>query len=153
MTHLRVTEHFNAPIDRVFELGIDFKRYPEWNVSYSEIKEIKGLPDRVGTKFVAVMKLLGQPIEGTSEILEIEKPHLLKIKATSPLGGFLDYVYKLTPVGTGTDFVLELDYELPVAIVSQITDKSFLEKTVERDLRHTLENFKAFVEVKLPVLV
>ena len=153
MAHIRVTEHFEAPIDRVFELGIDFKRYPEWNVSYTQIKEIKGLPGKVGTKMFSVMKILGRPMEGADEIVEIERPRLLKISGTGTLGGFLKYTTRLTPVGTGTDVVLEMDYELPAAIVSQIADKLFVEKTIERDLRHSMENFKALVEVRLPVLV
>ena len=152
MTLLRQTEHFEAPIDRVFDLGIDFKRYPEWNGFYSEIKEIKGLPDQVGTKILGTMKVLGKPIEGTTEIVEVDKPRLIKFVGTSPQGGSLKSVYKLTPIGMGTELVVEFEYELPVQFY-QLFDRPFVEKTVERELRHTLENFKAFVELKTPVLV
>lgn len=34
MTNVRMTMRFEAPIERVFELGTDYGRYPEWNVSY-----------------------------------------------------------------------------------------------------------------------
>ena len=152
MTLLRVTEHFEAPPERIFELGVDFKRYPEWNVSYTEIKEIVGPPDAVGTKIHSVMKLLGRPIEGWGEIVEIEKPRLMKIVGSSEQGGKMTQIYRLTPVTMGTDFDVEIEYELPAGFLGQIADKLFVERSVERDLRHSLENFKALVEANVAVL-
>ena len=58
----------------------------------------------------------------------------------------------MTPIGTGTEVVLEVDYELPAGIFGKVADKLFIERAVERDLRHSIENFKAFIEVKEPVL-
>jgi uncharacterized membrane protein len=152
MTQLRMMQHFEAPIERVFELGIDFKRYPEWNTFYSEVSEIKGPPDQIGTKIFDTMKILGKPIEGTTEIVEIEKPRFIKLVGTSPQGGSLKALYKLTPVGMGTDLVVEFEYELPTQFYT-LFERPFVEQAVERELRHTLENFKAFVELKTPVLV
>lgn len=153
MRHLRFTEHFDAPIDRVFELGSDFKRYPEWNVNYTQIKEVTGPPDKVGTKIVGVMKVLGRQMEGSGEIVEVDRPRLLKISGTGPEGGTVVTTYRLTPAGTGTDLEAEFDYELPAGILGQIADKLFMERAVERDLRHSMENFKALLEtqVALPV--
>ena len=54
MTTVKLTMHFDAPIERVFELGTDFKRYPEWNTAYSEIKEVIGPPDKLGTRILGV---------------------------------------------------------------------------------------------------
>ena len=48
---------------------------------------------------------------------------------------------------------MEIDYELPAGLLGQIADKLFVERTIERDLRHSIESFKALVEVKTPVLV
>jgi uncharacterized membrane protein len=152
MTHLRTTAHYEAPIERVFALGTDFARYPEWNVTYTEIKEIVGPPDKVGTRIHAVMRFLGRTMEGWGELVEIEPPRMFRLSGTSGEGGKLDVVYRLTPVGTGTEFVVEADYELPAGIVGKIADKLFIERAVERDIRHSTENFRAFVEVKEPVL-
>jgi uncharacterized membrane protein len=153
MKQLRMTAQFDAPIERVFQLGTDFKRYPEWNVSYTEVKEVTGPPDQVGTKVYAVMQILGRKMEGWGEIVEIDPPRLLKIAGSSTQGGTVTTTYRFTPVGSGTDVVLEADYELPAGILGQIADKLFLEKAIERNVRHSLENFKALVETKQPVLV
>jgi uncharacterized membrane protein len=152
MAHVQIKEHFEAPIDRVFELSTDFKRYPEWNVSYPEVREVTG-PIAVGTKIHAVTKVLGRSLEGWTEIVEVEPPRYLKTKGTSLQGGYLNVEYRLTPAGTGTDFAVEIEYELPAGILGQVFDHLFVERTIERDLRHSIENFKALVEARQPVLV
>ena len=153
MTHLRLIEQYEAPIERVFALGTDFARYPEWNVTYTEVKEIVGPPNQLGTKIYVVMRLLGQTMEGWGEIVEIDPPKLIHTSGTSTQGGNLEYVLRLTPIEKGTEVVLEVDYELPAGIFGKVADKLFIERAVERDLRHSLENFRAFIEAKEPVLV
>jgi uncharacterized membrane protein len=153
MTHVRLTEHYDAPIERVFDLGTDFSRYPEWNVSYTEIKQVTGPVDKVGTKVHAVMKLLGRSMDGWSEIVEVDRPKLLKMVGSGQEGSKLTVTYHLEPATTGCDQVIEIDYELPAGFLGHIADKLFVEKSVERDLRHSLENFKALVETRQPALV
>jgi uncharacterized membrane protein len=153
MTTVRTTAHYDAPIERVWELGTDFKRYPEWNVSYPEVKEVTGPVDKVGTRILSVTKVLGRRMEGWGEIVEVDKPRFLKTVGSSHEGGKLTIIYRLTPAGEGTDFELESEYELPAGFLGHIADKLFVEKSVERDLRHSMENFKALVETRTPVLV
>ena len=68
MTHLQIKAQYDAPIERVFGLMTDFARYPEWNVTYTEIKEVVGPPDKVGTRIHSVMRFLGRTMEGWGEI-------------------------------------------------------------------------------------
>ncbi|HLA15768.1 MAG TPA: SRPBCC family protein, partial [Candidatus Limnocylindrales bacterium] len=113
-----------------------------------------GPPDVVGTKLHATMKLLGRPIEGWAEVAEVETPRLIKLIGSAKEGGQLTVTNRFIPAGiAGTDVEMEIEYELPASMLGQIADKVFVEKTVERNLRHSLENFKALVEVKEPVLV
>ena len=151
MTTVRAKGHFDAPIDRVFELGSDFARYPEWNTIYSEIKEVTG-PAALGTRVHGVTKVLGRRMEGWGEVVEVDPPRLLKIAGTGLEGGTVSTTYRFTPVGDGTDYEFESEYQLPAGFLGQIADKLFVEKAVERDLRHSLENFKALVEATKPVL-
>lgn len=153
MTHLKMTARYDVPIEKAFELVADYKRYPEWNASFAEIDKVSGPTEQVGTKFHTIMKVFGRRIEGSMEVAEVQKPRLLKLMGTGIEGGKLTMVNRLMPAGTGTDFEIEADYELPASILGQIADKLFVEKTVERDLRHSLENFKALVETKERVLV
>jgi uncharacterized membrane protein len=147
-----MTERFEAPIDRVFDLVIDFPRYPEWNPIYTDMTEVVGPPDQVGTRMHGVMKFLGRRMEGWGEIAEIERPRHLKVVGSSKEGGTLTTIYHLTPVGTATEAEFEAEYELPAGLFGQIADKLFVEKAVERSLKHAIENFKALVETPVPVL-
>ena len=152
MTHIRMSGHYDAPIDRVFELATDFRRYPEWNVSYIEVKDVAGPPRQVGTKITSSMRVLGRVSDGTGEVFEIDPPRLLKMGGTRPDGAKLFSTYRFTPKDSGTDWEFEIEYELPAGIVGQIADKLFVERAVERDVRHSIENFTALVEAKQPVL-
>ncbi|HET9084247.1 MAG TPA: SRPBCC family protein [Candidatus Limnocylindrales bacterium] len=151
MNQLRFTQHFEVPVEQAFELAIDYKRLPEWNVSYVAVDEVTGPPDKVGTKIYAKIRLLGRTMEGWAKIVEIERPRLVRMTGTSTQGGSLTTTYRFTPVGTGSDIEILAEYELP-GMFGQVADKLFVQKAIERDVRHSLENFKAFVEVKTPVL-
>lgn len=153
MTTVRIKEHIDAPIERVFELVTDYARYPDWNPLYVEVKEVRGPVDKVGTRIHAVMRLLGHRMEGWSEIVEIDPPTYVKFEGTSTEGGKLTLIDRLTRAGTGTDVETESEYELPAGFLGHIADKLFVERTVERQLRHAGENFKALAETKTPVLV
>jgi uncharacterized protein YndB with AHSA1/START domain len=153
MTLIRKRFHFDVPIEKVFELGTDFKRYPEWNVSYPVTKEVIGDPRAIGTRIEMTMRLLGREIPTTATIIEIDPPSYLKLTGTSAEGGKSTAIYRLTPVGSGADLEFEFEYELPAGFLGHIADKLFVERAIERDLDHSAENFKALVEARQPVLV
>jgi len=152
MGHIRIRSHYEAPIEHVFELALDVKRTPEWDVSFHEIKNIKGSPDHVGTTFDTVMKVLGRPIEGHMQVTEVERPRLVTMVGSAPGGGKLTWTTRYTPAGTGTDAEMEVDYELPAGFLGEMADKLFAERAIERDMRHSDENFKVLVEAKVPQL-
>ena len=150
MAQVKMTEHLDAPIEQVFDLLIDAKRWPEWMSGGMEIKEIVGPLDRAGTRIHEASRFLGQKFESWSEIVEVERPRLLKLAGESA-GMKFTGTFQLTPAGQGTDVVAESEYELPAGFLGHIADRLFLEKAMERDGRHNLENFKALVEAKVPV--
>ncbi|HTK45517.1 MAG TPA: SRPBCC family protein [Patescibacteria group bacterium] len=152
MTVIHQTTKFDAPIERVFELITDYKRYPEWNVNYVEVLAVEGLPQAPGTRIHAVMKFLDRKLDGWAEVKDVEAPTFIRLSGTSKEGGHLTVSYRLRPIDAATEVEMELDYELPTAPFAKILDRLFLERAVERDVRHSLENFKAFIEARMPVL-
>jgi uncharacterized protein YndB with AHSA1/START domain len=152
MAHVKLTEHIEAPIERVFDLFIDVKRWPEFMPGGGEIKEVTGPLDKVGTRICDVTQFMGRKLESWEEIVEVERPRLLKIRSEG--GGFKGTAtYTLTTVGTGTDLVAESDYEVPAGFLGHVADRLFLEKAMERQMRHAGENMKAFLEAEVPVPV
>jgi uncharacterized membrane protein len=150
MAHVKLTEHVDAPIERVFEMFIDVKRWPEWMPNATEIKEITGPLDKAGTKIRSVSGFLGRKLETRDEIVEAERPRLWKLASEG--GGFKGTAtYRLTSTDQGTDVLVEADYELPAGFLGHVADRLFMEKTMERQMRHAAENLKALIEAEVRV--
>jgi uncharacterized membrane protein len=152
MAHVTLTEHVDAPVERVFEMFIDVGRWPEWMPNATEIKEITGPLDMVGTKIHTVSGFLGRTMESWEEVVEADRPRLWKIR-TEASGMKGTATYRLTPVARGTDVAVEADYELSAGFLGHIADRLFLEKTMERQMRHAGENLKALIEAEVSVPV
>ena len=52
----------------------------------------------------------------------------------------------IEPSGGGTRAAVEVDYQLPAGFLGEVANRLFIERSVERDVRHTLENLKERVE-------
>jgi uncharacterized membrane protein len=151
MGHVRQMSHVDAPPDKVFALTIDATRDPEWNSSVVEVKDVTGLLDRVGASYVAILKLGGRRLETRWEVSKVERPRLLELAATAPGGGHATSTTTFEPAGGGTDMTIEVDYELPGGFVGGVADKLFVERAIERDIKHSIENFKAICEAEVQV--
>jgi uncharacterized protein YndB with AHSA1/START domain len=151
MGHIRQSSHIDASPEQVFALAIDAKRVPEWNASVVETRDVSGPLDRVGASYTAILKLGGRRLEGQWEVSRVEQPGLLEITGTAPGGGRATAINRFEPAAMGTDFSLEVDYELPGGFVGGIADKLFVERAIERDAKHSLENFKAICEAEVHV--
>jgi uncharacterized protein YndB with AHSA1/START domain len=151
MGHIRQSSHIDASREKAFALAIDAKRVPEWNASVVETSDVTGPLDRVGASYTTVLKLGGRRLEGQWEVSRVEQPGLLEITGTAPGGGRATAINRFESAGTGTDFSLELDYELPGGFVGGLADKLFVERAIERDAKHSLENFKAICEAEVQV--
>jgi uncharacterized membrane protein len=145
MGHVRVSEHINAPIDHVWDINASCERLPEWNVSIVEVKDCPDRLDRVGARATTVARILGRKIEGSQETTRADKPHTYALKFSGAGGakGTADITF--TEASGGTDATLEVEYDLPMGLFAGVAEK-LLGGSVERDLRHGMENFKALCE-------
>lgn len=143
--------HVDAPPDRVFELGANAERFPEWQTNLVEVKDVTGKLDHVGAAYTGVMKIAGRRLEARWEVARIEKPSYTELRGSAPGGGRATMITRSEPAGGGSDCTFELDYELPGGFIGDLAFKLFAERSVERDVRHSNENFKAIVEAEVPV--
>ena len=150
MGHLQEQIHVDAPIEAVWDLVTDTQRLVEWQSGLVEVKDSTGKLDRVGAGYSPVFRFAGRKLEGHFEVSRIEKPNLLEFKGTSPGGGKATQTLKLDRAGAGTDVSFEMDYELPGGFFGGIADKLFMERQIERDIKHSNANLKALCEAKVP---
>ena len=146
MGHVRQMIHIDAPPAAAHAFLTDAARIAEWNSSVMEVKDVQGPLDTVGASYTAILKLGGRQLETRWETTRVEGQRLAEFVASSAAGGSATSTTTLEPADRGTDLMLEVDYELPGGFVGGMADKLFVERAIERDIKHSLENVKAICE-------
>jgi len=152
MGHVRLSEHINAPIEHVWEMNASCERLPEWNTNIVEVRDCPGRLDRVGARVTTVARLFGRKIEGTQETTRADKPHTYALKLTGAGGLKASVTITNTEARGGTDGTVDVEYDLPMGMFAGVAEK-LLGGSIERDLRHSMENFKALCEATIPAHV
>ncbi len=149
MGHVRVSDHINAPIQHVWDLQASCERLPEWNVNVVEVKDCPARLDYVGAKATTVGRVMGRKLEGSAETTRADKPYRFEQKFAAPAGGKGSVSITFAEARGGTDATVELEYDLPMGLFAGIAEK-LLGGSIERDLKHSMENFKALCEATVP---
>ena len=145
MNHISLQFHVDAPIESVWELSASCERLAEWNVSFTEVRDCPGRLDRVGARYTAVARVLGRRIEGEWQTTRVEPMRLMEEQGSIPAGGQATIVAQFRPVAGGTDVSIEFDYVLPGGMFAGVLER-LAGSAIERDLRHSNENFKELCE-------
>jgi len=95
---------------------------------------------------------LSRKIEGTQETTKADKPHTYALRLTGAGGARATVEITNKEAGSGTDMTIDIDYRLPTGLFSGIAEK-LLGGRVERDLRHSTDNFKELCEASVPARV
>ena len=151
MGHVHTTIHLDVAPEEAFGLEVDVGRMTEYHTSIVEVKDVHGPLDIVGGSYAAVMKIAGRMYEGRWEVTRVEKPRVLEMAGTVPGGGTATLIHHFAAAAGGTDCTVDMDYELPGGVLGGLANKLFVEGAIERDVRHSMENFKALVEAERPV--
>ena len=152
MGHIRDTFHIDAPLEVCWDIGTDAARQPEWSEGVLEVKDVTGRLDRVGAAYTRVFSIAGRRLEGRFEVVEIEPLHFMKVAGTTAGGGRASYTVRNVADGAGTNGTFEMDYELPGGVIGDLANKLFMERALERQMRHSNENLKALCEAQVPSL-
>lgn len=150
MGHIRETFHVKAPLDVCWDIGTDANRLPEWQEGVVEVKDVTGKLDRIGAGYTSVFQIAGRRLEGRFEVSKVESPRLMELTGTTPGGGRAKFTVRSESAGNGTDTTVEIEYDLPGGVAGTIADKLFMERALERQVRHSNENFTALCESKVP---
>jgi uncharacterized membrane protein len=152
MGHIRFTEHIDAPIDHVWDVNASCERLPEWNVNIVEVKDCEGRLDRVGARVTTVVRVFGRRIEGSQETKTVDKPRAFTLKLVGAGGAKATVNGTYSEARGGTDATVDLEYDLPMGLFAGVAEK-LLGGSIERDIRHSMENFKALCEATVPAHV
>jgi uncharacterized membrane protein len=149
MGHFSESVHIDAPIDHVWDVNADARRMPEWEVTTIEVRDCPERIDRVGATYTSVSRVMGRNMTGTSTTTKVEKPRLLEQAMVLPGGGHATLTVTFAEAGGGTDLTVTIEYELAGGLFAGVA-KKLLAGSIQRDVRHSNENFKALCEATVP---
>ncbi len=139
MGHIHTVAHFDAPVERVFEVAIEVKLLPSYMSSVKDITDIQGLPDKIGTTYRFHSTGLGQTMAGTIEVIDIERPTLFKTLTTYDNGVRVTWTQHMSEAGSGTDEVDDVDYEMPSGAAALLGP--LFRRQVERAMRDSVRPY------------
>jgi uncharacterized protein YndB with AHSA1/START domain len=109
MNVVRVTHHFNASPERVFDAWLDPQTTGKWLFATPTGQMVRvDIDARVGGRFVIVDRRNGEDVEHTGEYLEIDRPRRLvftfAVPKYSPL--FTEVTIEIEASASGSDLTL-----------------------------------------------
>jgi uncharacterized membrane protein len=145
MNHLHDEVRIEAPVDHVWAFYCDTSHWQDWMPRVGHL-EVNGPLDKVGTSYVATMRLMGFEAKTTYKIVEVEPLRLIHEHTDS---GPIDNSMRFEPDGDATRVVLDSDWEMPghlPGFVKNLMTRSW----VERNCHQMLGDFKALAEATVP---
>ncbi len=147
MAHIEKSLTIRAPIDEVYSLARDPRRWQSWWPNLSQGKLVRGQGE-VGTVVEHEYRILGIPIQVTTRVLEDHREGETarwKGAIDGPLDGEQTWSYRSAAGGEATQVTAELDYTIP-GFLGQVADDLVVERIQERAIEHTLANLKLLCE-------
>ncbi len=136
----------HAPPTTVFDLICAPERLPEWNVSVERARRTQ--PDQpicVGSRAIVTGRLLGQPLESETEVVELDQPRVLVTRAIR--GPRLATRFMLDPVAEGSTHVrVDVVGEMPGGMLGERLVEGFL----RRELTASLARLRTLGESECP---
>jgi len=145
MNHLHDEVHVEAPVEHVWAFYCDTSHWEDWMPRVGHL-EVNGPLDKVGTTYVATMRLMGFEAKTTYRIVEVEPLRLIREHSDT---GPMDNSMRFEPDGEATGVVIDSDWEMPghwPGFIKNLVTKGM----VERNTRQMLADFKALAEATVP---
>ncbi len=145
MNHLHDEVRIEAPVEHVWAFYCDTSHWQDWMPRIGHL-EVDGPVDKVGTTYVATMRLMGFEMKTTYKIVEVEPLRLIHEHSDT---GPMDNSMRFEPDGEATRLVFDADWEMPGMLpgfVKDLVSKGW----AERNTHQMLADFKALAEATVP---
>jgi len=135
--------NIKVPVNKVFSYIENPRNEPEFLLSMTDVRDIKGSGE--GTNFKWSYKMAGLKFDGETTIVKSiqDKEIIFKTK-----GGIEStWTYKFEPHKDATSLDLEIDYKVPVPVLGKLAEK-LIHKRNERESDMALKIVKENLEEK-----
>lgn len=147
MQHFEHKIHIDAPVQHVWDFYFDTSHWQDWMPRVSHPEDFSGPLDKVGTTYVGVVRMMGHEFRSTYKVLKVVPLTLYHEQGDI---GPMDNRMWFEPEGDGTLLTIEIDYETP-GHLPQVMQNLMSLRSMERQTRQMLADFKAMVEAAVPV--
>jgi uncharacterized protein YndB with AHSA1/START domain len=131
--HLRANVVINAPQASVFDLICTPERLPEWNVAVERARRADpGQAVCLGSRAIFSGRLLGQPLESETEVIDFERPRLFATRAIR--GPRLTTRFFLEALEDRTRVEVDVSGEVPGGGLGSMLAEGFLRKELTASL-------------------
>lgn len=151
MTAVENKIYIDAPLKKVLDFSSNPENWAKIQVGLSDAEVITGTGD-VGTRAKLFISLLGKKFQSLAEIIEKHIDDQGCKMVTKIIIDFAGKEYESysietgVPKGSGCEYTQLLEYKIPDNFFAKIVDNLILEKMMEKDNAHTLENLKIYCE-------
>lgn len=146
---LTARHHYHAPIELVFARMVEPELQPQYLRNVSNISEVQGRPDEVGSSFEFTDRIAGRDHRARTDVLGVEAPRMQSTETTYLNGMRVAWMFRLTATADGgTDAEDIVDYTLPFGLLYQIADWLLLRRLIARRLAAGGKRFKDLIEAE-----
>ena len=147
MTHIHDSIIVNAPVDKVYSLARDPRKWATWWVNLSEPRKIKG-DGSPGTQVEHDYLVAGLQLHLKTKVLDDNygadgAGHWRGSFEGSMKG---EHRWDYEPAEDGTRVTADIDYTVPGSVLGKVADRLVVERMEERAIHQTLENLKFMIE-------
>lgn len=133
----------NAPVEKVFTYLSDPSNLPEIWPSLVEVKDVKQLPEGVGSSYRWVYKMAGMRFEGTTEVTEYVANERMVVKDKGGIQATRTTTFQ--PKDGGTEYTTVVEYTVPIPLLGKLAEALILRQN-EQEAGVFLANLKARME-------
>ena len=144
MATIHKTIDINVPAEKVFELLIDPKRFPEYAPGVASVEDIRQSEQHIGDSFRVTYSVLGLHFPMTFTATEYEQPTRLSTRFEGSMKG--TWTWLLEPRGNSTHITAALEYEMTGGILGKAINTVLVERMNEKNAERLLENLKLVSE-------
>ena len=146
METIRRRSFIEAPPAKIFAYLTDATHYLE---IWPSMVEVSNVQTKAGGahSFDWTYKMAGVKLRGHSETVEVERDRMRVVRNEGGIPSKFRWTFE--PRGTGTDFGLEVEYELPGQLLGRLA-APFLRRLNEREADTLVKNLKERMEMAEP---
>ena len=133
----------DAPVERVYEYMDDPHNHAEVTPSITDVRNVEHL-ENGGKRLEHTYTMAGVGVDGELEEVEHIEDELMRFEMRGELEGEIELTFEGEDGGTRLTYTAE--YGVPTKVLEKLVEP-FVRRYNERELRTTLENVKARLEL------